>query len=79
MASKRSLQTEAIEQPERSGGVSLLRQSATWLFLMLGSAASVFIWITLTLDLTQSAIMTGVFWMLVLVMYLAAPDITNSL
>ncbi len=67
MASKRSLQTEAIENPERSGGVSLLRQSATWLFLMLGSAATVFIWITLTLEPTQSAIMTGVLWMLVLV------------
>ncbi|MCH7602080.1 MAG: PAS domain-containing protein [Planctomycetes bacterium] len=67
MASRRSLQTDAIEKPERSGGVSILRQSATWLFLMLGSAATVFIWITLTLETTQSAIMSGILWMLVLV------------
>ena len=67
MASRRSLQTDAIEKPERSGGVSILRQSATWLFLMLGSAATVFIWITLTLETTQSAIMSGILWLLVLV------------
>ena len=67
MASRRSLQTDAIEKPERSGGVSILRQSATWLFLMLGSAATVFIWINLTLETTQSAIMSGILWLLVLV------------
>lgn len=67
MVSRRSLQTDATENPERSGGVSLLRHSATWLFLMLGIAASAFIWINLTPEPTQGAIMSGILWLLVLV------------